>query len=68
MGIGWGVKGIHRRRRLHAAYLVAFPGFAIGIPLSAMIDMPTGAVVTWMLAVTAVIYRIGNRLMVSTVR
>ena len=57
-----------RRRRLHAAYLVAFLGYAIGIPLSAMIDMPTGAVVTWMLAVTAVIYRIGNRLMVSTVR
>jgi zinc/manganese transport system permease protein len=53
------------RRRLHAAYLVAFIGYALGIPLSAMIDMPTGAVITWMLAATAVIYRIGNRFMVS---
>lgn len=56
------------RQRARSAYLVALLGYAIGIPLSAILDMPTGAVVVWTLAVAAVIYRIGYRYIVSISR
>lgn len=46
------------RRRLLAGYLVATSGYVTGITLSALLDLPTGAAVTWMLALAAILYRL----------
>lgn len=56
------------KKRTHAAYLVALLGYAVGIPLSAIVDMPTGAVVIWTLAATAVTYRISHKYIASARR
>ena len=44
------------RMRLPKAYLVAALGYAIGLFLSSWLDLPSGAVVVWALAVIGVIF------------
>lgn len=41
--------------RLFEAYLLGLSGYAIGIVLSALFDLPTGAVVVWSLAALAIL-------------
>jgi zinc/manganese transport system permease protein len=46
---------LHGRQRLFAGYLSGAVAFVAGILLSAMFDLPTGAVTVWTMAVLAVI-------------
>jgi len=39
-----------RRARLPAAYAIGAAGFALGLVLSALLDLPSGAVIAWALA------------------
>jgi zinc/manganese transport system permease protein len=43
------------KRRLAVAWLVAAAGYAIGLAVSTALDLPSGAVIVWALAVIAVI-------------
>jgi zinc/manganese transport system permease protein len=43
------------RRRLAKAYAVAAAGYAIGLSLSAWLDLPSGAAVVWVLAAVGVV-------------
>lgn len=43
------------RRRLVIGYIVGVLGYAIGLALSAVLDLPTGAVTVWTLALTAMV-------------
>lgn len=42
------------RRRLPMAYLVGILGYGVGLSLSAILDLPSGAVVVWTLAILGV--------------
>ncbi len=44
----------------HAAYLLAIAGYISGIFLSAYLDLPTGPLIVWTLAVTGILTRIGH--------
>jgi len=44
------------RRRLLIGYSVGVLGYAIGLALSAVLDLPSGAVVVWMLAVCGMVF------------
>ena len=44
-------------KRLIYGYLIGVTSYALGLMISALLDLPTGAVVTWILAVTTVLYR-----------
>jgi len=50
------------RHRLLSGYLVAFIGYTSGIYISAVFDLPTGAMVVWSLAFVA----LGSRLLFRT--
>jgi zinc/manganese transport system permease protein len=51
-----------RRRRLPVAYAVALAGYALGLALSAVLDLPSGAVVVWvMFAVALITYALSVR-------
>jgi zinc/manganese transport system permease protein len=59
-----------RRHRLIKAYVLAGVGYAAGLILSAMLDLPSGAAVVWMLAAAGVLVfawegRRGGRTVVS---
>ena len=41
-------------RRLTAAYLTSAAGYALGLALSALFDLPSGAVIVWTMAVIAI--------------
>jgi zinc/manganese transport system permease protein len=41
-------------RRLAAAYLTSAAGYALGLALSALFDLPSGAVIVWTMAVIAI--------------
>jgi len=43
------------RARLAKAYVVAALGYAIGLFLSAWLDLPSGAVVVWALAIAGIV-------------
>lgn len=47
--------GIRRGNRLLAGYLVGAVSFLIGILVSVLLDLPTGAVVVWSMAVIALV-------------
>ncbi len=49
-----GTRRLGGRRRLLAAYAVGAAGYAIGLALSALADLPSGAVIVWALAACAV--------------
>lgn len=46
---------LHGRSRLLAGYLLGTAGYATGIVLSALADLPTGAVIVWTMAFLAVL-------------
>jgi zinc/manganese transport system permease protein len=51
-----------RRRRLPIAYAVALAGYVLGLALSAVLDLPSGAVVVWvMFAVALIAYALSAR-------
>ncbi|MCP5349674.1 MAG: metal ABC transporter permease [Oceanospirillaceae bacterium] len=43
------------KRRLISAFVIGISGYAIGLAASAVLDLPSGAVVVWALAICAVI-------------
>ena len=47
--------GIRRGNRLFTGYAIGAVSYLIGIALSVMLDLPTGAVIVWTMAATAVI-------------
>ena len=47
--------GIKRGNRLVAGYLIGGLSYLIGIMLSVMFDLPTGAVIVWSMAATALL-------------
>jgi zinc/manganese transport system permease protein len=49
-------------RRLTAAYLTSAAGYALGLALSALFDLPSGAVIVWTMAVIAIaVYAVQRR-------
>jgi len=44
------------KRRLAVGYLVGVLGYVLGLGLSAVLDLPTGAVVVWTLAVIGILF------------
>jgi len=50
------------RRKLPFAYLVGVGGYGVGLVLSVMLDLPSGALIVWCLAVLAIlVYACGPR-------
>jgi zinc/manganese transport system permease protein len=49
-------RGMTGRSRMIAGYVVGATGYALGLALSALLDLPSGAVIVWVLAVTAVVF------------
>ncbi len=49
-------RGLTGRKRFFAGYGVGAVGYALGLALSALMDLPSGAVIVWVLAVTAVVF------------
>jgi zinc/manganese transport system permease protein len=47
-------------RRYRRAYLIGVSGYATGLALSALLDLPSGAVIVWTLAACALIGALGN--------
>lgn len=45
---------LHGRRRLVAGYILGAAAYSMGIVLSALFDLPTGAVIVWTMAMLAV--------------
>ena len=48
-------RALKGRRRYRAAYLVGIAGYASGLALSAVLDLPSGAVIVWTLAACALL-------------
>ena len=48
-------RALRGRRRHLAAYVVGALGYALGLALSALLDLPSGAVIVWTLAVCALV-------------
>jgi len=53
------------RRRLISAYAIGGIAYLLGIVVSSLADLPTGAVIVWTMALVALI---GNRLLIRTAR
>jgi zinc/manganese transport system permease protein len=49
-------RGLRGRRRYVAGYAVGAVGYAVGLALSALMDLPSGAVIVWVLAATAALF------------
>ena len=49
-------RGRSDRRGLATAYLLGLAGYALGLVLSALFDLPTGALIVWSLALLAIIW------------
>jgi zinc/manganese transport system permease protein len=49
-------RGLQGRARVVAGYLVGAVGYALGLALSALLDLPSGAVIVWTLAACAVVF------------
>jgi len=49
-------RGMSGRARFIAGYGVGAVGYALGLALSALLDLPSGAVIVWVLAVMAVVF------------
>jgi zinc/manganese transport system permease protein len=47
------------KQRLWLGYVIGLLGYGLGLALSALFDLPSGAIVAWMLAVTAVLFAVG---------
>src|ERR1700757_1542627 len=51
-------RGMTGRARFIAGYGVGAVGYALGLALSALLDLPSGAVIVWVLAVAAVLFTV----------
>jgi len=49
-------RGMTGRARYAGGFGVGAVGYALGLALSALLDLPSGAVIVWVLAVTAVVF------------
>lgn len=49
------------KQRLLAGYLVGVISFVLGLSLSALLDLPSGAIIVWMLAIVATIFGLFTR-------
>jgi len=49
-------RGMTGRARALGGFVVGAIGYALGLALSALLDLPSGAVIVWVLAVTAVVF------------
>jgi zinc/manganese transport system permease protein len=49
-------RGMSGRGRYIAGYAVGAAGYALGLALSALLDLPSGAVIVWTLAACALVY------------
>jgi zinc/manganese transport system permease protein len=47
--------GLSGRRRLATGYAIGAVGYALGLALSAVLDLPSGAVIVWTLAATGLV-------------
>ncbi|HOX72260.1 MAG: metal ABC transporter permease [Dokdonella sp.] len=47
--------GMHGRQRLVAAYTIGIVGYVSGLVLSAILDLPSGAMIVWTLAICGVL-------------
>ena len=50
--------GIDGKRRLAYAYAIGIAGYVIGLVLSAVLDLPSGAMIVWTLAGCGIITRL----------
>jgi zinc/manganese transport system permease protein len=50
--------GLQGRRRLLAAYAIGILGYASGLTLSAVLDLPSGAMIVWTLAACGALVRV----------
>jgi zinc/manganese transport system permease protein len=58
-----GVRNYVQRKRLPLAYLIGIAGYAIGLLLSTLFDLPAGALIVWCLACVAIpVYGFGPKL------
>lgn len=55
------LKGARPPQRLSAAYALGWVGYAGGLVLSALLDLPSGAVIVWVLALCALGLTVGMR-------
>ena len=51
-----GTRALRGRRRLAWAYALGAAGYALGLALSALFDLPSGAVIVWTLAACAAVF------------
>lgn len=47
---------LHKKRRLISGYSIGLISYALGLAMSALFDLPSGAIVVWMLAVVAIMF------------
>ena len=47
-----------RSRRAFVAYAIGAAGYALGLALSALFDLPSGAVIVWTLAACGIAWRL----------
>ena len=50
--------GMHGKARLMTAYLIGICGYALGLVLSAVLDLPSGAMIVWTLAACAMLAKL----------
>jgi zinc/manganese transport system permease protein len=56
------VRHFHQARRLAVAYLIGIGGYGIGLVLSVVLDLPSGALIVWCLALLAMlVYTLGPK-------
>jgi zinc/manganese transport system permease protein len=55
------VRGLSDRRGLAAAFVLGLAAYAIGLILSTLFDLPSGALIVWCLAACAVIMALMRR-------
>ena len=61
------VRHYRANRRLALAYLLGAGGYASGLVLSILLDLPSGALIVWCLSVLAMlVYALGPKPLVAT--
>jgi len=60
-------RGMTGRARYIGGFGVGAVGYALGLALSALLDLPSGAVIVWVLAVTAVVFAFAKSRWVTVV-
>jgi len=58
----------HYRKKIVAAYLIGVAGYLLGLCASALLDLPSGAVIVWALAIIGIVLVVQTRLFASSRR